>query len=101
MAIQADPSYAPAWARLGRCLRLLGKYGDERGNAAANLAAAEEAFQRAFALNSDLPLAHNLYTYAEVDSGRAVQAVTRLLVDTIADAARSTRVSIVAPAFQS
>jgi TolB-like protein len=26
-AVEADPSYAPAWARYGRCLRVIGKYG--------------------------------------------------------------------------
>jgi tetratricopeptide (TPR) repeat protein len=26
-AVEIDPSYAPAWARLGRCLRVMGKYG--------------------------------------------------------------------------
>jgi TolB-like protein len=77
-AVGADPSYAPAWARYGRCLRLMGKYG---GGADAHgyLAEAEDAFQRAFTLNPDLSLAHNLYTYAEVDSGRSLQAVVRLL----------------------
>jgi tetratricopeptide (TPR) repeat protein len=77
-AVQADPRYAPAWARLGRCLRVLGKYGYEV-NAPLRLAEAEEAFKRAFELNPDSSLAHNLYTYAEVDSGRALQAVVRLL----------------------
>ena len=77
-AVDSDPSYAPAWARMARCLRVRGKYG--RGpEAIGHLAAAEEAFQRAFQLNPDLSLAHNLYTYTEVDSGRALQAMTRLL----------------------
>jgi serine/threonine-protein kinase len=77
-AVDNDPSYAPAWARMARCLRVMGKYG--RGpEAIGHLAAAEEAFQRAFQLNPDLSLAHNLYTYIEVDSGRALQAMTRLL----------------------
>ena len=40
---------------------------------------AEEAFRRAFDLNPDLPLAHNLYTYMEVERGRARDAMTRLL----------------------
>jgi tetratricopeptide (TPR) repeat protein len=77
-AVEADPSYAPAWARLGRCLRLMGKYG-RQADGEACLAQAEEAFQRAFKINPELSLAHNLYTYAEVDSGRALQAVVRLL----------------------
>ena len=77
-AVEADPSYAPAWARLGRCLRVLGKYGYQV-DAPIRLAEAEQAFKRAFELNPDSSLAHNLYTYAEVDGGRALQAVVRLL----------------------
>ena len=77
-AVEADPAYAPAWARLGRCLRVMGKYG-VGSDARQHLGEAEEAFQRAFQLNPDLPLAHNLYTYAEVESGRAMHAVVRLL----------------------
>jgi len=77
-AVEADPSYAPAWARFGRCLRVMGKYG--MGEAAYQfLAEAEDAFSRAFRINPDLSLAHNLYTHVEVDSGRAQQAVVRLL----------------------
>jgi eukaryotic-like serine/threonine-protein kinase len=77
-AVEADPSYAPAWARLGRCLRVMGKYG--MGDAAHQfLSEADDAFSRAFRINPDLSLAHNLYTHVEVDSGRAEQAVVRLL----------------------
>jgi serine/threonine-protein kinase len=77
-AVDADPSYAPAWARLGRVLRNIGKYGrtpDDR----AQYHRGEEAFQRAFAVNPDLALAHNLYTYMEVETGRALTAMQRLL----------------------
>jgi TolB-like protein/tetratricopeptide (TPR) repeat protein len=77
-AVDADPSYAPAWARLGRVLRNIGKYGLDTATR-ANYQRGEEAFQRAFALNPDLPLAHNLYTYMEVETGRALNAVQRLL----------------------
>jgi eukaryotic-like serine/threonine-protein kinase len=77
-AVELDPAYAPAWARLGRVLRVIGKYGlDDEPH--AQLVRAEEAFRRAFALNPDLPLLHNLYTYREVESGRAHDAVIRLL----------------------
>jgi eukaryotic-like serine/threonine-protein kinase len=77
-AVEADPSYAPAWARLGRVLRNIGKYG-RSADAPATLAKADEAFQRAFSLNPDLSIAHNLYTHMEVESGRALDAVLRLL----------------------
>jgi TolB-like protein len=77
-AVEADPSYAPAWARFGRCLRVMSKYstGPEGLEWRAQ---AEDAFQRAFRINPDLSVAHNLYTYLEVESGRASDAVTRLL----------------------
>jgi TolB-like protein len=77
-AVEADPSYAPAWARYGRCLRIMSKYGLE-SEALEWRAEAEEAFQRAFRINPDLSLAHNLYTYMEVEGGRALEAVLRLL----------------------
>ena len=77
-AVEADPTYAPAWARLGRVLRNIGKYG-RTPEARAHYQRGEEAFQRAFALNPDLALAHNLYTYMEVETGRATNAVQRLL----------------------
>jgi eukaryotic-like serine/threonine-protein kinase len=77
-SLEADPSYAPAWARLGRCLRVMSKYGLE-ADAPEWRPKAEEAFQRAFRINPELSLAHNLYTYMEVESGRASHAVLRLL----------------------
>jgi TolB-like protein/tetratricopeptide (TPR) repeat protein len=77
-AVEADPSYAPAWARFARCLRIMGKYGIGP-DAQECLAQAERAFQRAFRINPDLSVAHNLYTYMEVESGRAQEAVLRLL----------------------
>jgi eukaryotic-like serine/threonine-protein kinase len=77
-AVEADPTYAPAWARLGRVLRNIGKYG-RTPDAKVLYQRGEEAFQRAFALNPDLPLAHNLYTYMEVETGRALSAMQRLL----------------------
>lgn len=75
-SVETDPSYAPAWAQLGRCYRLIGK-GMENGR--ANLALAESAFQRALALNLDLPAAHSQYAFLEAELGRAQDAVARLL----------------------
>ena len=75
-AVEADPSYAPAWARLGRVLRNIGKY-TRTPDAPLQYQRAEEAFQRAFALNPELPLTHNLFTYMEVETGRALDAVLR------------------------
>jgi len=74
--LEADPRYAPAWARLGRVHRFIGKFvGDE----AENLVRAEEAFQRSFSLNPELALAHNFFTSLEADLGRALSALERLL----------------------
>jgi len=76
-AVDGDPGYAPAWAKLGRVLRLLAKYGDAPH---LHQPAAEAAFRRALAINPDLGLAHNLYTYLEVESlGHASEAMVRLI----------------------
>jgi serine/threonine protein kinase len=74
--VTLDPSYAPAWARLGRARWVSDKYnlGSLEG-----LRAADEAFQTALRLNPNLTLAHNLYTHVQVDQGRALDAMKRLL----------------------
>ena len=74
--LDEDPDYAPAWARLGRCHRFLAKLGEEGPQV---LELAKWAFHRAFALSPDLPIAHNLYTSIEADSGHAQAAMVRLL----------------------
>ena len=75
-ALQEDPRYAPAWARLGRLHRLIGKLG---GGTDEDLARADAALQRALELNPDLPLAHNLTAQLDIDRGRARDAMVRLL----------------------
>ncbi|HXK07442.1 MAG TPA: winged helix-turn-helix domain-containing protein [Verrucomicrobiae bacterium] len=74
--LDEDPDYAPAWARLGRCYRTLEKFGVEGPQ---SLELAKWAFHRAFALSPDLPLAHNLYTPIETDTGHAQAGMVRLL----------------------
>ena len=74
--LEADPQYAPAWVRLARCHRLIGKYGEQ---GVADLEKAEAAFRRALTLNPDLSVAHNQYAHLEADLGHARQAMTRLL----------------------
>jgi tetratricopeptide (TPR) repeat protein len=74
--LEDDPRYAPAWARLGRCYRVIGKSGEDPEE---NSRRAESSFQRALELNSSLSLAHKLYAQLETDVGRAVDAMTRLL----------------------
>jgi TolB-like protein/tetratricopeptide (TPR) repeat protein len=75
-ALQEDPRYAPAWARLGRLHRRIGKLG---GGGSEDLAQAEAALQRALELNPDLPMAHNLTAQIDIDRGRARDAMVRLL----------------------
>ena len=76
--LDRDPNYAPAWARLGRVHRVMAKYG--YGDVAEDYRLAEQAFRRALEINPELPLAHNLYTYFEIEEqGRAREAMLRLL----------------------
>jgi TolB-like protein len=74
--LEESSDYAPAWVRLGRAYHVLGKFSD---NAHNNRVLSEQAFQRAFALNPDLAIAHNFYTSMECDQGRTGKAMVRLL----------------------
>jgi tetratricopeptide (TPR) repeat protein len=76
-AVRLDPGYAPAWARLGRVLRVIAKYGG--AEAEADRVRAERAFERALALNPDLAMTHQLYANLEAELGRAPDAMVRLL----------------------
>ena len=76
--LEEDPQYAPAWARLGRVYRVLAKYGSE--DREQSTALAEQAFRRALEIDPDLPIAHNFYTYFEIEvQRRAPEAMVRLL----------------------
>jgi len=74
--LEESSDYAPAWVRLGRAYHVLGKFSDDAHN---NRVLSEQAFQRAFALNPDLAIAHNFYTSMECDQGRTGKAMVRLL----------------------
>ena len=76
--VAEDPNFAPAWAGVGRIERLIGLYFDS-GHAAEHQQQAEAAFKRALEINPDLPLAHNLYAYLQVDLGRGQEAMLQLL----------------------
>jgi serine/threonine protein kinase/tetratricopeptide (TPR) repeat protein len=76
-SLEEDPNYALAWARLGRIHRVLAKYSGE--DAAERLRKAAAAFDRALAIYPDLPLAHNFYAQLEVEEGRPIDALVRLL----------------------
>ena len=75
--VDEDPGFAPAWARLGRCHRVLAKYDLDRP--AENLARADEAFRRALELDPELPVANKVYAHREAETGRARDAMVRLL----------------------
>jgi non-specific serine/threonine protein kinase len=73
---EMDPGFAPAWAQLGRCHRLIGKYlGDQEGHTRR----AEEAFARALTADPELPIAHKYLAHLEAETGRAIEAMTRLI----------------------
>ena len=75
--VEVDPSFAPAWARLGRINRVIGKF-DERAPR-PSYQAAEANFRRALELNPDLAIGHNLFAYLEAEAGHAEAALLRLL----------------------
>ena len=74
--VDMDPRFAPAWARLGRCHRVIGKFID---GAPDSYARAEDAFKRALELNPRLTVAHKLYANLEADLGQGSRAVVRLI----------------------
>ena len=75
-AIDEDPRYAPSWARLARIYLLLGKYGSDTNS---QYSLAESAAKHALDLNAELAIAHNAYAHLEVSTGRARDAMLRLL----------------------
>ena len=74
--LAVDPGFAPAWAQLGRCHRVIGKYVEASADSEQR---AEEAFRRALQLNPRLSLAHKFYAQLEADIGQAPRALVRLL----------------------
>jgi non-specific serine/threonine protein kinase len=74
--LELDPSFAPAWAHLGRCHRVIGKYIEDSPDSEAR---AEQAFRRALELNPRLSVAHKFYAQLEADLGQSRAAVVRLL----------------------
>jgi serine/threonine protein kinase len=75
-SLELDPAFAPAWAQLGRCQRVIGKFIDESGESARR---AEAALRRALELDPRLALAHRFYAHLEADTGQARAALVRLL----------------------
>ncbi len=75
--VEADPCYAPAWARLGRIHHRMSK--SLPAESKEGFKKAEAAFKQALDLNPDLPVAHKFYAQLEVDLGRAADAIARLI----------------------
>jgi hypothetical protein len=75
-SVALDPAFAPAWARLGRCYRVIGKYIE---SSPGNVQKAEQAYARAIELNPKLTIAHKFFAKLESDIGQADRAIVRLL----------------------
>jgi non-specific serine/threonine protein kinase len=75
-SLQLDPLFAPGWAHLGRCHRVIGKYVTSTPDSEVR---AEEALRRALELNPHLSVAHKFYANLEADIGHAQRALVRLL----------------------
>jgi TolB-like protein len=73
---EEDPAFAPAWAQLGRCHRVVGKYLKDSED---HLRKAEDAFARALEIDPELPLAHKYLAHLEAETGRASEALVRLI----------------------
>ena len=76
-SVEEDSQYAPAWANLARCYRVLGKSGGD--GADENLRRAESCLQRALALNPQLASVTRAYAQLESDMGRSKDGLVRLL----------------------
>jgi non-specific serine/threonine protein kinase len=74
--LDLDPAFAPAWARIGRCRRVIGKFIDPAPDSDAQ---AEQAFERALDLNPRLSVAHKFYAHLEAETGHPQRALVRLL----------------------
>ncbi len=76
ICLAEDPTFAPAWAWLGRCCWFLDKF---TRRSQTNMDLAQAVLQRAFAIDPELAVAHQFYTLVEVDIGRASEAMERIL----------------------
>jgi serine/threonine protein kinase/tetratricopeptide (TPR) repeat protein len=74
-SLDLDPAFPPAWAHLGRCIRVIAKFID----ASSDESRAKTALDRALALNPRLFVAHKYYAQLEADMGQSTNALVRLL----------------------
>jgi eukaryotic-like serine/threonine-protein kinase len=75
-SLELDPRFALAWAQLGRCHRVIGKYVEASADSALR---AEQALRRSLELNPRLSLAHRFYAQVEAETGHPRDALVRLL----------------------
>ena len=73
--LDLDSRFAPAWAHLGRCHRVVGKFVQGTPDSES---LARQALDRALELNPRLPVAHKFYASLEGDVGEARQGLLRL-----------------------
>jgi TolB-like protein/tetratricopeptide (TPR) repeat protein len=76
-SLEADPRYAPAWVRLARCHRVLGKYGFGE-TAEQEFERCQEALARALELHPDMPSAHHVAAHFALDLGQVGDALDEL-----------------------
>jgi non-specific serine/threonine protein kinase len=74
--LDLDPSFAPAWAQLGRCHRVIGKFIEDSPDSGDR---ALQAFRRALELQPRLSVAHKYYAHLEAETGQPRAALVRLL----------------------
>src|SRR4029453_4942503 len=74
--LELDPSFAPGWAQLGRCHRVIGKYIEVEADSGGR---AEDAPRPAPGINPGLSIAPKFYANLEADIGQAQGALVRLL----------------------
>lgn len=74
--LELDSAFAPAWAHLGRCHRVIGKFVDGTADSESR---AEQAFSRALELNPRLSVGHKFYANLEGEIGHAERALVRLV----------------------
>jgi serine/threonine protein kinase len=74
--LDLDPGFAPAWAQLGRCYRVIGKFLEAVPDSTVR---AEEGFRRALDLNPRLSIAHKYYANLEAEIGKTEDALVRLV----------------------
>jgi tetratricopeptide (TPR) repeat protein len=78
--VQESPRFAPGWARLAGCHRLIATHATAPAVREHARAQAMRAFEQSLALDPELPLAHSLYAELELDLGMAQEAMVRLLI---------------------